>query len=601
MANLRCCLKAAIVCLTLGVTLAAWADPPGRVGRISYIGGAVSFQAAADSQWTQAALNFPVTTGATIWTNAGSLAEIRIGSSALRMDEATKLETAELDDHTIQVHLGQGTLAVRLRNLDREDSFKVMTLDGVTVSLLSAGRYRVDAPRPNQPLRVTAFEGSVQIANNSSAVIVSEGKTTIVLGGTGLIRYEIREAIPVAFDDWAQSRDRGGAGDNSPQYVSQEMTGSEELGSYGQWSTDPEYGPVWYPYGMPVDWAPYRYGHWSWVEPWGWTWIDDAPWGFAPSHYGRWVFINSSWRWAPGRFIARPVFAPALVTFIQSPHFFVSFGSSPLVGWFPLAPGQVFVPAFPCSTVFLQKLNLPITSRLVTINTQNVNLTHRTLVNSRFPPGVTVIPHSAFVKTLTVAKSKIQLAANAPSPVLRVSTVPFRPVSPSLVSASVNPAHNSTARSTSPAADPPALSRAASAKQTLLNSNEWSRQNRVSRDAPATRQNPAPALSQARSNTMQSPATSAPPGTWNSNTPRAITHVHAQSAPVATADHTPTLMPQAHSRPMPAQGAVMDHQTYEAEHGKGYSSEATQSSVAKQPSSQPARRNSGFSSFRSPG
>lgn len=601
MANLRCCLKAAIVCLTLGVTLAAWADPPGRVGRISYIGGAVSFQAAADSQWTQAALNFPVTTGATIWTNAGSLAEIRIGSSALRMDEATKLETAELDDHTIQVHLGQGTLAVRLRNLDREDSFKVMTLDGVTVSLLSAGRYRVDAPRPNQPLRVTAFEGSVQIANNSSAVIVSEGKTTIVLGGTGLIRYEIREAIPVAFDDWAQSRDRGGAGDNSPQYVSQEMTGSEELGSYGQWSTDPEYGPVWYPYGMPVDWAPYRYGHWSWVEPWGWTWIDDAPWGFAPSHYGRWVFINSSWRWAPGRFIARPVFAPALVTFIQSPHFFVSFDSSPLVGWFPLAPGQVFVPAFPCSTVFLQKLNLPITSRLVTINTQNVNLTHITLVNGRFPPGVTVIPHSAFVKTLTVAKSKIQLAANAPSPVLRVSTVPFRPVSPSLVSASVNPAHNSTARSTSPAADPPAPSRAASAKQTLLNSNEWSRQNRVSRDAPATRQNPAPALSQARSNTMQSPATSAPPGTWNSNTPRAITHVHAQSVPVATADHTPTPMPQAHSRPMPAQGAVMDHQAYEAEHGKGYSSEATQSSVAKQPSSQPARRNSGFSSFRSPG
>ena len=30
-------------------------------------------------------------------------------------------------------------------------------------------------------------------------------------------------------------------------------------------------------------------GRWVWTEPWGWTWVDDQPWGFAPSHYGRWV------------------------------------------------------------------------------------------------------------------------------------------------------------------------------------------------------------------------------------------------------------------------------------------------------------------------
>ncbi len=595
MATFRCYLKAAIACLALGMVHAAWADPPGRVGRISYIGGTVSFKTADDTQWTQATPNFPVAAGAAFWTDAGSLVEIRIGSSALQMDEATKLEFTYLDDHAIQVRINQGTLAVKLRNLDREDSFKVVTLDGITVSLLSAGRYRVDAARSNQPLRVTAFEGTVQIANDSSAVIVSEGKTAIVLGGTGLIRHEIREAIPVAFDDWAQSRDYGGAADNPPHYVSQEMTGSQELSSNGQWSTDPEYGPVWSPYGMPADWAPYQYGHWSWVEPWGWTWIDDAPWGFAPFHYGRWVFINSSWRWAPGLFIVHPVFAPALVTFIQSPHFFVSFGSFPLVGWFPLAPGQVFVPAFPCSTVFLQKLNLPITSRLVTINAQNVNLTQIILVNGRFPRGVTVIPQSAFVKTLSVSKSKIQLPVNSPSPALRVSSVPFGQASPTSVSASVNSVHSSTARSMLAAADPPMPSRVASAKQTPLNSTEWSRENKVSRGTPVTLQNPALAVSEVRSNAMRSPATFASPGAWNSN--RVVMHVHTQSAPVPT----PMPTPQAHPRSMPVQSTVMEHSAHGAERGMGHSSGATQSSIVKQPFNQPVRSSSGFSSFRSPG
>ena len=49
-----------------------------------------------------------------------------------------------------------------------------------------------------------------------------------------------------------------------------------------------------------VDWAPYRYGHWVWLNLWGWTWIDDQPWGFAPCHYGRWIHGTRGWGWAAG-------------------------------------------------------------------------------------------------------------------------------------------------------------------------------------------------------------------------------------------------------------------------------------------------------------
>jgi hypothetical protein len=48
------------------------------------------------------------------------------------------------------------------------------------------------------------------------------------------------------------------------------------------------------------------YGRWVWVVPWGWTWVDDAPWGFAPFHYGRWVYV-SYWAWVPGPLAVRPV------------------------------------------------------------------------------------------------------------------------------------------------------------------------------------------------------------------------------------------------------------------------------------------------------
>src|SRR4029453_15692065 len=63
-------------------------------------------------------------------------------------------------------------------------------------------------------------------------------------------------------------------------------------------------------------WAPYRSGQWRWVRPWGWTWVDQAPWGYAPFHYGRWVTIGNRWCWWPGGYYARPIWAPALVGFV---------------------------------------------------------------------------------------------------------------------------------------------------------------------------------------------------------------------------------------------------------------------------------------------
>ena len=63
--------------------------------------------------------------------------------------------------------------------------------------------------------------------------------------------------------------------------------------------------------------------------------MDDAPWGFAPFHYGRWLWWGNRWHWAPGPKVARPVYAPALVGWMGGPQFGVAVGSRavPAMGW----------------------------------------------------------------------------------------------------------------------------------------------------------------------------------------------------------------------------------------------------------------------------
>ena len=99
-------------------------------------------------------------------------------------------------------------------------------------------------------------------------------------------------------------------------------------------------------------WAPYHDGHWAWIAPWGWTWVDDAPWGFAPYHYGRWASFGGRWGWIPGPYGVTPIYAPALVGWIGGGRggsgFSLSFsiGTAAAVGWFPLGPREPYFPSY---------------------------------------------------------------------------------------------------------------------------------------------------------------------------------------------------------------------------------------------------------------
>jgi len=184
------------------------------------------------------------------------------------------------------------------------------------------------------------------------------------------------------------------------------VIGYEDLDDNGDWQETPDYGAVWVPRRVATGWAPYRYGHWAWVEPWGWTWIDDAPWGFAPFHYGRWVYVGGGWAWVPGRVVARPVYAPALVVFVGGRNWSLAIAGGSGVAWFPLAPEEPYVPAYRVSNTYIRNVN--VTNVNVTdITVTNVNVKNINYRNRRERDGVTVVSRETFVGSRPVSQGVI--------------------------------------------------------------------------------------------------------------------------------------------------------------------------------------------------
>ncbi len=347
----------------------AFADPPGRVARMNLAEGPVSYAAAdtGEPRWTAALLNRPLTTGDRLWTGPRARSEMHIASTAVRLGERTSLDFLMLDDDTTQLSLAQGTMKLRVRHLFDGQRIEINT-PNLAFVITQPGDYRIDAnPASNigaGTTRVVVQQGAGTMYGDGGAQVSIASGQQANFTDTQLTPAGPAPEVQDGFDAWAHQRDRQEDQSVSARFVPREVVGYQQLDSYGDWQQNPTYGAVWLPRAVPVNWAPYRAGHWSWIAPWGWTWVDDAPWGFAPFHYGRWAQIGPRWGWVPGQLAARPVYAPALVAFIGGNaggvNWNVSIGqqaAQPGLGWFPLAPGEAFRPAYQHSPRYASNVN----------------------------------------------------------------------------------------------------------------------------------------------------------------------------------------------------------------------------------------------------
>ncbi len=370
----------------------ALADPPGRVGRIGWMSGSVQLRNADTGEWNTAVLNWPLTNGDALSTGPGARLEIGIGSTVVRLDSSSEIAIDQLDDERVRLYLVSGTAAVRLRSREAAQEFELATSTG-RFTMRDVGAFRFDFD--DNLTSATAYLGTLQFESEDSAIDIPAGQRA-QFWYSGRTMYSTSNPVRDDFSDWNIARDERLDTRETRRHVSQEMTGYEDLAGYGSWYESVDYGPIWYPRVVPSGWAPYRAGHWAWVAPWGWTWIDDAPWGFAPFHYGRWVWHRDRWGWAPGKRIVRPVYAPALVAWIDTPGISVGISSGPTVGWFPLAPREVYVPSYRCSTTYVRNVNITHVTHIRDIDriVQDPRraIEHNRYVNRRLEHAVTIVP-----------------------------------------------------------------------------------------------------------------------------------------------------------------------------------------------------------------
>jgi hypothetical protein len=334
------------------------------------------------------------------------------------MNSETSLTFLDLDDRTTQLRLSLGSLILRVRHLDDGDLLEVDT-PNVAFTIQGTGEYRIDVNQDGTKTVTTVWHGRAEATGGGYSYTVVAGQEATFVG-TDQLDHEIAQIHPSDdFDNFAFQRDARDDHDDSSNYISSEMTGYEDLDDYGRWHYAPDYGPVWTPTGIGSGWAPYRNGHWVWVRPWGWTWVEDEPWGFAPFHYGRWAFVESSWCWVPGPVVVRPVYAPALVAFVGGGGFHLAVGVGEGVAWFPLGPREVYIPPYRVTRRYVNNVNVTNTRVNVTQVTNvynntyvtNNNATRITYVNQRVPTAVTAVTRDTFVNARPVNRNLAQVNA----------------------------------------------------------------------------------------------------------------------------------------------------------------------------------------------
>ncbi len=338
-----------------------------------------------------------------------------------------------LDDRTAQIRITEGTLNVRVRRLDNDETFEIDT-PNLAFSILRPGSYKLNVNEAGDTTVVVVRDGEGEVTGGGSAYTIHPRETG-TFAGIDQLDADIQrfDNYDDDFDHWCNDRDRHADHSTSARYVSTDVIGYDDLDDYGGWRPVPEYGTVWFPHTT--------------VVGWGWTWVDDEPWGFAPFHYGRWVVVGGVWGWVPSPprpvfavAYVRPVYAPALVAWVGGPHFSIGIGigggGGVGVAWFPLGPRDVYCPSYHVSQRYVQNVNISNTTVINQTNITNVynnvyvnktvNVTNITYQNQTAPNAVTATSHQAFTSAQPVGRNLVKVDAR------EVASAPVAPLTPTV-------------------------------------------------------------------------------------------------------------------------------------------------------------------------
>ena len=398
---------------------------PTRVGRIANVQGPLRHSPETGDVWSTVGLNYPVAQGDNLWTASDARAEVDYGGGEFRLAGDTNVHVSRLDERQLALFVASGRLIVRVRYLEPGDSIRVDTA-ATQLALARPGLYRVDVDSDAQRTKLTVREGEADMGSVSGITRVFPGQVAMI--ATHDATADVRNGGGLdGFDTWSAERDRVYESPRANEYVSREMVGAPDFDRYGEWQTYPEYGAVWFPTVDP-EWAPYRFGYWTWLTGFGYTWVDDAAWGYAPFHYGRWIHVGNRWGWCPGRFVARPAWAPALVAWYGSGP---GAGGAHVVGWVPLGWSDAYMPSWRCSARCYARYNRP-----YAIEAARPDPRPARYANAGVPNAITTVPAATLTTERPVARNRVPVPTDrsaAPPLVAAPPTLPPAPPKPGAV------------------------------------------------------------------------------------------------------------------------------------------------------------------------
>jgi hypothetical protein len=324
-----------------------------RIIRLSLVQGDVRFarqthgDPLADSKatWETAGLNLPIRQGYVLATDNGR-AEVEFENGAMAfLKENTVLEFYDLSledsARTTRLVLRQGSASFYV-NPASGDYFSVTGGD-FTIEADHRSSFRVD--NYDDGSTVETFQGRVSVLHNKNATRLEKGQSLSIKAGDDSSLSVGRLLDQDDFDRWVSGRidSVSTATSAALQYTgsSYYAPGFADLYTYGAFSSCGAYGYGWRPFGVGFSWSPFTNGQWVSDPFFGPTWVSYQPWGWAPYHYGGWLFDSScgGWFYSPpvlygygypgygfgpvprhpkGVHPPRPIFHPATAVFVRN-------------------------------------------------------------------------------------------------------------------------------------------------------------------------------------------------------------------------------------------------------------------------------------------
>jgi mannose-6-phosphate isomerase-like protein (cupin superfamily) len=416
-----------IVAVTLAIVgapaMAQDEDLPGRVGRLAdFAGQVLSSSQDRPDEWEPIGINYPITSGLNLWVSSDGRAEVDYGGGQFRLAGNTNVHIARLDDREVTLFVAQGSVVVRVRVQDPGETTRIDT-PNTQLALLRPGLYRVEVAPDRQATTLIVREGEGNVAVPSEVRQLLPGQAVTVPAGDS---HHLGRSLCARRRRFRYvEREPGQALRGSARFRLRVAPDGRRFGSrpIRRLAKPSGIRAVWFPNAAAPNWAPYSDGYWVDIGGWGPTWVDSAPWGYAPFHYGRWAFIGGRWGWCPGRLRrasrcgrrrwSRGTAVPGWGVGVA--------GGRPLYGWVPLGWREPYYPGWRgCSGNCWARYNRP----------YGVNVADRPSgpparhVNLAVPGALSAVPASSLAGRAPVRSNLVSIPRDLATSAAPMRTIP---------------------------------------------------------------------------------------------------------------------------------------------------------------------------------